>query len=278
MSWPNTTPTGQPADYNFEAARLVTFDSWATPFINKNILAASGMYFLKESDKVQCQFCKVIIGMWNIGDDPIKEHMRWSSSCPLLRRRRTRNIPINVEELDVILPPLFRDVCGHDPISEPFEIKYTEYRREIDRIDSFEHWPQALSPKRDDFINTGLFYTGTGDKVICFSCGIGLKNWEAGDDPSTEHARWADNCQYLVLLKGEKFVSDVKNGIVINCLEIKRAAGEESSPCVICLECEKTYVFIPCGHMATCGKCAFKIDYCPICRSPIARKQKVYRV
>lgn len=274
MSWPNTTPTGQPADScNFETTRLITFDSWATPFINKTILAKSGMYFLKEADKVKCQFCKVVIGNWAIGDDPIKEHMRWSSSCPLLRRSRTRNIPINAEELDAILPPSFRDVCGHDPISDPFEIKYPKYRHEIDRIDSFKQWPQALSQKRDDFINTGLFYTGNGDKVICFSCGVGLKNWEAGDDPSTEHARWTDNCQHLERLKGEKFVSDVKKGS-----EIKRAEGEESNPCVICLEYEKTYVFIPCGHMATCGKCTFKIDNCPICRSPIARKQKVYMV
>lgn len=278
MSWPNTTLMDQPAKYNCEAARLVTFDSWATPFINKNILAKSGMYFLKKEDKVQCHFCKVILGTWNIDDDPIEEHMRWSSSCPLLRRNRTRNIPINVEELDAILPPRFGDVCGHGPIIEAFEIKYPKYRLEIDRIDSFEHWPQAMSPKRDDFINTGLFYTGNGDKVICFGCGVGLKDWEVGDDPSTEHARWADNCQYLMRLKGEKFVSDAKNGIGINCLEIKSDEGEESNPCVICLDCEKSYVFIPCGHMAACGKCSFKINCCPICRSSIARKQKVYMV
>lgn len=32
--------------------------------------------------------------------------------------------------------------------------------------------------------------TGHGDNVKCFHCDGGLRNWEPGDDPWQEHAKW----------------------------------------------------------------------------------------
>lgn len=47
---------------------------------------------------------------------------------------------------------------------------------------------------------------GFQDCVRCFYCGGGLKNWEYGDSPWVEHARWYPNCAYLKQVKGEDFV------------------------------------------------------------------------
>jgi hypothetical protein len=44
----------------------------------------------------------------------------------------------------------------------------------------------------------------------CFFCGGGLRNWEAGDDPWVEHARWFPKCAYLRQSKGDKFVEAVQ--------------------------------------------------------------------
>ena len=48
--------------------------------------------------------------------------------------------------------------------------------------------------------------------------------------------------------------------------------------CVVCLEEEKTIVYLPCFHMCTCKKCGMKdsLTKCPICRSSIDCKEKVF--
>jgi hypothetical protein len=44
---------------------------------------------------------------------------------------------------------------------------------------------------------------------------------------------------------------------------------EDLSPeeaCVVCIERQKVYAFVPCGHLAVCKLCAPQLDLCPICR------------
>jgi hypothetical protein len=53
----------------------------------------------------------------------------------------------------------------------------------------------------------------------------------------------------------------------------------EAEQCSICLDASRCYVFIPCGHMAACGTCAFKFHEkpCPICRKKVKAMQKVFK-
>ncbi|KAK3097746.1 hypothetical protein FSP39_012736 [Pinctada imbricata] len=60
----------------------------------------------------------------------------------------------------------------------------------------------------------GFYYAGYGDYVRCFFCGGGLRNWEPGDDPWVEHARWFPKCAFVKHNRGEKFIQ----------LVLKRAA------------------------------------------------------
>lgn len=278
----------QSIDYNKEVDRLSTFNEWTITFIDKNILAKVGFYFLKVDDKVKCHFCKIIVKNWKTEDHPVEEHMKWSSSCPLMRRRTTHNIPIDPEELNAILPPAFSDVCGHESTENHMneEIKYPEYRYEIQRLDSFNSWPLALRQRPNDFVDSGLFYTGNGDRVVCFSCGLGLKHWDPDDIPIIEHAKYTAGCHYLNHLKGEEFVENIKKDLanketpVTNgetaTNELEESSGDTTDKCIVCYENNKEYVFIPCGHLATCAKCSFNMKVCPICRTNIASKQRVY--
>lgn len=282
----SSNSNGTTVDYNKEQDRLETFNDWTNTFIDKNILAKVGFYFLKIDDKVKCHFCKIIVKKWIEGDHPVEEHMKWSSSCPLMRRRTTRNIPLSEEELDAILPPQFSDICGHDPENNNNEeIKYPEYRYEIQRLDSFNSWPLALKQRPTDFVDSGLFYTGNGDRVVCFSCGLGLKNWDPDDIPIIEHAKYTVHCQYLDHLKGEQFVENVKRDFANKEAAVTNGSTSTSeleenvdtkNKCVVCYENNKEFVFIPCGHLATCAKCSFSMKLCPICRSVITTKQRVY--
>ena len=49
-------------------------------------------------------------------------------------------------------------------------------------------------------------FSGTADCVRCFQCGGGMRNWEFGDEPWIEHARWFPTCAYVKHCKGSHFI------------------------------------------------------------------------
>lgn len=112
-----------PTELNREDQRLETFDHWPLSFIDKNILAKTGCYYLGKDDLVCCAFCDIKIKSWVLDDDPVVEHLKWSKYCPLLNRRLTKNIPIDFDELQAVLPEISYDVCGSGKEEEIFEIR-----------------------------------------------------------------------------------------------------------------------------------------------------------
>jgi len=46
--------------------------------------------------------------------------------------------------------------------------------------------------------------------------------------------------------------------------------------CVICMVTPSNHVYIPCGHLVTCETCTSKVQQCPMCRSEIAQRVKVF--
>ncbi|CAG2244790.1 BIRC7_8 [Mytilus edulis] len=104
--------------------------------------------------------------------------------------------------------------------------KYPKYAIKTTRFSSFTNWPTCLSQTPEDLVNAGFFYTGTEDHCRCFFCGGGLRRWEEGDLPWTEHARWYPKCPFVIQCKGEKFIEDVQKGqnpeIIENLAENKQ--------------------------------------------------------
>ena len=49
-------------------------------------------------------------------------------------------------------------------------------------------------------------------------------------------------------------------------------ADENQRRCKICMDQLINIVFIPCGHLIFCSKCAQAMNKCPMCRKPIPRK------
>ena len=65
------------------------------------------------------------------------------------------------------------------------------------RYGSFAKWPKQMEQKPSDLVKSGFFYTGQGDLVTCFMCGLTLKEWETGDVVDLEHKKWAPGCKFL---------------------------------------------------------------------------------
>ena len=46
--------------------------------------------------------------------------------------------------------------------------------------------------------------------------------------------------------------------------------------CVVCMKKERQYVCAPCGHYKMCKECIHKVSACPICRTHIVHKVRVF--
>ena len=57
-------------------------------FPNSEQIAAAGFYYTGTNDQVRCFWCALELRSWVPGDDPWREHARYSPSCPWLLRCR----------------------------------------------------------------------------------------------------------------------------------------------------------------------------------------------
>ena len=60
-----------------------------------------------------------------------------------------------------------------------------------------------------EMADAGFRYLDDSDRVICFYCGGGLKNWEPNDNPWFEHAKWFRLGEYVLKKQGVDYVKDI---------------------------------------------------------------------
>ena len=72
-----------------ESYRLASFASWPMEFaVPKESVAAAGFYYLQYDDNLKCAYCSLELIDWKEGDDPMKDHERYSPRCPFVRAAR----------------------------------------------------------------------------------------------------------------------------------------------------------------------------------------------
>lgn len=220
---------------NEEINRLKTFNKeWPHAYISPKKLAKTGLYYIGPHDQVECLFCKIKISSWEMGDNEVLEHERWSRNCPLLNGQITLNIPFGpIQELKELLSTV------SDKIREPVWIEkyvetpsfffkkertsenrpdFPEFMDEPKRLQTYENWPKSSTQSPNQLSEAGFFYTQKEDRVICFSCGGGLYKWMEQDNSWEQHALWYGTCKYMQDKKGEKFIRKVKHSFNVDRL------------------------------------------------------------
>jgi hypothetical protein len=69
-----------------------------------------------------------------------------------------------------------------------------------ERMETFKKWPRQIRQTPDQLALSGFYYKNVGDDVCCFSCGVGICNWETHDVVHFEHRRLSPNCKYLSMV------------------------------------------------------------------------------
>ncbi|CAL1261264.1 unnamed protein product [Larinioides sclopetarius] len=209
--------------------RLKTFAAnWPLSYVDVSKIAQAGFFYLGLEDKVQCPFCKGIVSNWEDADDPLKEHMKHFPWCDYLsgiisgfnhkklpwfkvdsedvcgNKKKSLNTSEKCKLLDKNQEHMNLKQLGVHLYSDPAHPQQAPYNA---RLRSFSSWPATAAVSGEDLAKAGFFYIGISDHTKCFHCNGGLCNWEPGDDPWVEHARWFRNCDFLRFNKGEAFIA-----------------------------------------------------------------------
>ena len=144
-------------------------------------LARAGFYYLGMEDRVSCFSCGVQLEEWG-EEDPLARHYHASPNCAFL----LRDFPEQLESLR--------------PAPAP---RQSQYSNTSLRLHSFAHWPLSAIVTSYQLASVGFYYTGEGSKVICFSCGLEVREWKRGDVPLLVHCRSNPDCTFIKsIIKG----------------------------------------------------------------------------
>ncbi|XP_068118512.1 baculoviral IAP repeat-containing protein 7 isoform X2 [Hyperolius riggenbachi] len=218
-----------------ERRRLRTFSVWPGPdTITPRQLARAGFFYLGPGDRVQCFCCGGVLRCWEPGDKPVAEHQKFFPSCPFVMGIEVGNIPLEEGSDSVdgqILGQLHRFPAGEEEEDDSWQAVYPELVEERQRLSTFHNWPQHTGVTPAQLARAGFFYTGHRDNVKCFHCDGELRNWESGDDPWREHAKWFPRCEFLVQSMGPAYIRAVQDQLISSpeSTEESRSASDRSS-------------------------------------------------
>ncbi|XP_030056102.1 inhibitor of apoptosis protein [Microcaecilia unicolor] len=171
-------------EMNTEDARLRSFQAWPLTFIPPVELAKAGFYYQGSEDQVACFMCGGRLNNWEPKDNAMLEHRRHFPDCPFLEAHTLEPSRFNVSNIGM-------QTYGA-------------------RVKTFINWSPRIPVRPEQLANAGFYYVGGNDDVKCFCCDGGLRCWESGDDPWTEHAKWFPRCEYLLQIKGQGFVRQIQ--------------------------------------------------------------------
>ena len=159
--------------------RLSTFPSdWHRSLPPPDQLARAGLYSLGMEDRVGCFSCGIQLEEWG-EEEPLTRHCLASPSCPFL----LQDFP---EQLEAIQ-----------------RYSSSEFSNTSVRLHSFSDWPLSSVVTSYQLASVGFYYTGEGARVVCFCCGLEVREWRKGDVPLLVHCRANPECSFIKsIIKG----------------------------------------------------------------------------
>ncbi|GIY77290.1 baculoviral IAP repeat-containing protein 2 [Caerostris darwini] len=175
-----------------EKERLETFRGWPNRYPLPEQLIEYGFIYIHSADRVQCVFCKVVLHDWKLDHKPLQRHAETSPNCPFLRGLNVGNIPLQ-EKYNIVRLYRWHDCKRWETSSDMNEASK--------RLDSFQNWPHHIYLDKNEFVHSGLYFTGVLDCVKCFSCNVEMYDWDLNDDPMLYHKLYSPDCEYLKTIK-----------------------------------------------------------------------------
>ncbi|XP_050409800.1 uncharacterized protein LOC126824592 isoform X2 [Patella vulgata] len=162
------------------------------------------------NNNVQCVYCAAVTSyqeQLNIRDVHEKISPKGRYYCPMVSGIDIGNVSRKLEEL--VRKKLIDKNNRPKNMKNNFPVLHPQFRKTKERLASFEHWPKQYKPTKLQLVESGFFHTGVVTKVVCFCCGISVRDWEPAADTWQQHALISPTCSYIKLIKGEEFIQQM---------------------------------------------------------------------
>ncbi|KAK3099246.1 hypothetical protein FSP39_001508 [Pinctada imbricata] len=245
--------------YAVMATRLSSFRHW--PKHKKQCpetLAKAGFVYEGTEDFTRCFFCGGGLREWEDEDDPWVEHARWYPKCVYIRQckgdkyvqdiiegkplERVENecneepLQRNLNTDEILMLPAVQSVIemgyGKEIVLRAVKVKMKE--QDIKYVSA-----ETLLQKAWDMEETGNQNKDKADDSETIEGATGVSTPENNREETKE--------EFEALLEENRHLKD-------------------QQICKICMDDPISIVFLPCGHMVTCGNCAPAMRKCPLCR------------
>nr|XP_022293067.1 baculoviral IAP repeat-containing protein 2-like isoform X1 [Crassostrea virginica] len=248
----SSLPCRYPA-YRNDKTRMLSYDGASKDLMKMaRALSEAGYFYEGYNSKTCCYACGMKHENWSEKDDPLKEHLDKNPNCIHAVQTKSKFDNESSTDLENQFNPEIAKTA-----------KYPEYAEPMLRRTTFQeaNGPDYLKFRTKELLDSGFFYSGSGNKVTCFHCGINT-SLDLSENPTDKHLSVSPNCEFLRY-------------------EIKRLNENTEKTrhqllCKVCLGKQVDTTFRPCGHLATCESCARQLDACPICRATIIEKVKTF--
>lgn len=75
---------------------------------------------------------------------------------------------------------------------------YVQYFERLRSYNDPQQWAGEPNVYIKDLVEAGFVYTGHGDLVFCFKCGLTVSNWKEDDNPIDRHREKSQRCPFLL--------------------------------------------------------------------------------
>ncbi|XP_015599785.1 death-associated inhibitor of apoptosis 1 isoform X2 [Cephus cinctus] len=231
-------------------ARLRSFDSWPKCMPHsKEELANAGFYYTGKGDQTLCYHCGRGLKDWEPEDNPWEQHAKWFSKCYYLLLVKGQDYINSITGLQMSSPSKEEAMHMNLPNCISMPEASTEAIAETTSV--------AATKSSETLEESATLFQST---VV-----------ESNPGPSqSSQSSPLDSGFTSLELQG----SSPKDGAVIKSSQ--RKSTVDARICKICYNEELGVIFLPCGHIVACVKCAPGMTFCAVCRKSIAMSVRVF--
>ena len=248
------------SEYASYDARLSTFETWPK-FMpqTKQQLADAGFYYTGKGDQTLCYHCGGGLKDWEPEDDPWEQHAKWFSKCYYLLMVKGQDY-VNKITGQHISPPSkevnskTEVVCYLYKVNESI-CSYTSHL--------FQETMQMSLPSFIKKVEPVAMETEGKEEAEC------------DPGPSSE-SKGSNNSQLANTIGSNAASIKGRTEDVTNTGTQYNKPIDDARMCKICYNGELGVVFLPCGHIVACVKCAPGMTTCAVCREPVTMTVRAF--